>query len=251
MVSAAIAARARSRRPARSRYGRGPAVSRFISAAIGASLATARSTSAVLKVENCAPPNSLQHLGLGCVGQRRVDADQVVGLGTRLEPRLLARQRLRIGLRLADLLRDRVGVVGQVDARIVGRIRLRHLLGAVAQGHDARRRALDHRLGEREERVAEAVRVDRLGEIVVELLRDVAAELEMLLLVLADRHMGRAIDQDVGRHQARIGEQPDRGVLAVLAGLLLELGHAVEPAHAGDAVEHPGELGVLGAPGSG
>ena len=85
---------------------------------------------------------------------------------------------------------------------------------------------------QREERIAEAVRADRLGEVVVELLRDVAAELEMLLLVLADRHVRRAIDQDVGRHQARIGVKPDRGVLAVLAGLLLELGHAVEPAHA-------------------
>jgi hypothetical protein len=41
-----------------------------------------------------------------------------------------------------------------------------------------------------------------------------------------------------------IGEQPDRRVLAVLAGLLLELGHPVEPADAGDAVEDPGELGV-------
>ena len=43
-----------------------------------------------------------------------------------------------------------------------------------------------------------------------------------------------------------IGVEPDRGVLAVLAGLLLELGHAVEPADARDAIEDPGELGVLG-----
>ena len=63
----------------------------------------------------------------------------------------LGRQRLGIGLGLADLLGDGVGVVGQVDARIVGRVRLRHLLRAVAQAHDARRRALDQRLGQREE----------------------------------------------------------------------------------------------------
>jgi hypothetical protein len=68
----------------------------------------------------------------------------------------------------------------------------------------------------------------------------------MLLLVFADRHVGRAINQDVGRHQIGIDVEPDRGVLAVLAGLLLELRHAVEPADAGDAIEHPGELGVLG-----
>ena len=85
-----------------------------------------------------------------------------------------------------------------------------------------------------------------VAEVVVEFLRDVARQLEMLLLVLADRHMRGAIDQNVGRHQVRIGVEPDRGVLAVLAGLLLELGHAVEPAHARDAIEHPGELGVLG-----
>ena len=96
---------------------------------------------------------------------------------------------------------------------------------------------------------AEAVRraIDA-GKVVVEFLGDVAGQLQMLLLVVADRHMRGAVDQDVGGHQVRIGEQPDRGVLAVLAGLLLELRHAVEPAHAGDAVEDPGELGVLGDP---
>ncbi len=68
----------------------------------------------------------------------------------------------------------------------------------------------------------------------------------MLLLVFADRHMGGAIDQNVGRHQRRISVEADRGVLAVLAGLLLELRHAVEPAEPGDAIENPGKLGVLG-----
>ncbi len=67
----------------------------------------------------------------------------------------------------------------------------------------------------------------------------------MLLLVFANRHVGGAVHQNVGRHQVRIDVQADRGVLAVLAGLLLELGHAVEPTHARDAIEHPGELGVL------
>ena len=68
----------------------------------------------------------------------------------------------------------------------------------------------------------------------------------MLFLVLADRHMGRAIDQDIGRHQRRISVESDRRILAVLAGLLLELRHAVEPAEPGHAIEHPGEFGVLG-----
>ena len=83
------------------------------------------------------------------------------------------------------------------------------------------------------------------AKVGVELLRDVAGELEMLLLVLADRHVRCPVEQDVGGHQHRIGEQPDRRVLPVLAGLLLELRHAARPAHPGDAVEDPGELGVL------
>src|SRR5712692_5700604 len=68
----------------------------------------------------------------------------------------------------------------------------------------------------------------------------------MLLLVLAHRHMSGAIGQDVGRHQCRIGVKTDRGILAVLSRLLLELRHAVEPAEPRNAIEHPGELGMLG-----
>jgi hypothetical protein len=75
-------------------------------------------------------------------------------------------------------------------------------------------------------------------------LADVAGELEVLLLVLADRHVGRLVDQDIGRHQHRIGVEADRRGFTVLARLLLELRHAVHPADAGDAVEHPGKLGM-------
>jgi hypothetical protein len=105
------------------------------------------------------------------------------------------------------------------------------------------------RLGEGEEGLAVPVRDDGGCEVVVELHRDVPRQLEVLLLVLADRNMGRPVGQDVGGHQGRVGEEADGGVLPVLARLLLELRHAVEPAHAGDAVEHPGELGVLVDPG--
>ncbi len=68
----------------------------------------------------------------------------------------------------------------------------------------------------------------------------------MLALVLADRHMRRMVGQDIGRHQIGVDIEPGRGVLAVLARLLLELGHPVEPADAGDAVEYPGkpDMGV-------
>ena len=91
-----------------------------------------------------------------------------------------------------------------------------------------------------------SVRRDRGGEIEIEFLRDVAGKFEMLLLVLANRDMRRAIGKNVGGHQTGIGIKPDGGVLAVLAGLFLELRHAIEPADARHAIEHPGELGMLG-----
>src|SRR4029077_2154633 len=68
----------------------------------------------------------------------------------------------------------------------------------------------------------------------------------MLLLVFADRHMGGAINQNIGSHQRRIGVEADRSILAILAGLLLELRHAGKPTQPRHAIEYPGELGVLG-----
>ncbi len=68
----------------------------------------------------------------------------------------------------------------------------------------------------------------------------------MLLLVLADRDMGGVIEQNVGGHQVRIDIEAGGRILAVLAGLLLELGHAVEPTEARHAIEDPGKLGVAG-----
>src|SRR3712207_8391365 len=68
-----------------------------------------------------------------------------------------------IGLRLAHLLGDCVGIVREVDARIIGRVRFRHLLRAVAERHDPGGRALDHRLGQREEGLAEDRKSTRLN----------------------------------------------------------------------------------------
>ena len=68
----------------------------------------------------------------------------------------------------------------------------------------------------------------------------------MLLLVFADRYMGRAVEQDIGRLEGRIGIEAEGSLLPVLAGLFLELGHPVHPAEPDDAIENPGELGVGG-----
>src|SRR3546814_9274089 len=75
---------------------------------------------------------------------------------------------------LLHLLHHRVGIVGQVDAAHVRRVGLGHLRAAVAQAHDPRRARRDDRFGQGEDRTILA------REIIVELLCDVARELEML-----------------------------------------------------------------------
>ena len=83
------------------------------------------------------------------------------------------------------------------------------------------------------------------AEVIVEFLGDVARQLQMLLLVFAHRHMGRLVNQDVGGHQHRIGVEPHAGAFLVLAGFLLELGHAVHPAQPRHAIEDPAQLGMF------
>ena len=105
------------------------------------------------------------------------------------------------------------------------------------RGHDARRGGGDEGLGQGEQLDA---------EVGVELRRDVARQLEMLLLVLADGDVGRLIGEHVRGLEHRVGEQADARAFAVLAGLVLPLRHAVEPAHPRSAGEQPFELGMRG-----
>ncbi len=148
---------------------------------------------------------------------------------------IVAGQRLRVGLGPADFQRDRLRVIGHVDARIFRRIGFRHLFGAVAQAHHPRRFAEYLRLGQRKE-LALVAPVEGAG--------DVARQFQMLLLILADRHMRRLVEQDVGRHQHRVGIEAEPGEVALLAGLFLELGHPVEPAERRHAAEQPAEFGM-------
>ena len=69
-------------------------------------------------------------------------------------------------------------------------------------------------------------------------------ELEMLGLVFTNRDRVRLVDQDVGRLQDRIGEDPE--VLPGPIGFLLELGHSLQLPEAGQSAEDPGQLDVLG-----
>ena len=77
---------------------------------------------------------------------------------------------------------------------------------------------------------------------------NLARQFKVLFLILADRHMGCLVQQDVSSHQDRIGIEAERGHFLLLAGLFLELGHAVEPAHRGQGGEQPGKFGMTGNP---
>ena len=88
---------------------------------------------------------------------------------------------------------------------------------------------------------------ERLREAAVEPLRDVARQLEVLALVLADRHQLGVVGQHVGGLQHRVGEQADGGGVAALPRrLVLELRHPRRLPEAGEAAQHPGQLGVGG-----
>jgi hypothetical protein len=62
---------------------------------------------------------------------------------------------------------------------------------------------------------------------VIEALGDVARELEMLPLVVADRDEVGLVEQDVAGHQNRVGEECGGDEL-LFRRLLLELGHPAE-----------------------
>ncbi len=78
----------------------------------------------------------------------------------------------------------------------------------------------------------------------VELLGDIAGQFQVLTLVFTDRYMGCLVDQDIGGLQHGVGIETHRSALLVLAGLVLELSHTIEPAEAGDTVQQPGQFAV-------
>ncbi len=82
---------------------------------------------------------------------------------------------------------------------------------------------------------------------VIEAARDLARDLDVRHLILADRHVLRAVQQDVGRLQQRIAEKPVRGeiLLRELRLLVLVGGNALEPAERRDHGQEQVQLGVL------
>jgi fructose-1,6-bisphosphatase/inositol monophosphatase family enzyme len=73
----------------------------------------------------------------------------------------------------------------------------------------------------------------------------VPGELQVLELVLAHRHRGGPVQQDVGGLQDRVVQEPRRNRLEA-GRLVLVLRHPLEVTHRGHRVEEPRELRVLG-----
>ena len=88
---------------------------------------------------------------------------------------------------------------------------------------------------------------ERVAVAVVEGADDLARQLEVGGLVLADRDERRLVDDDVGRLEDRVGEQPVVDVVGLLLLLLLVGRGPLQPAHRGHGRQQPRQLGVLGA----
>ena len=87
---------------------------------------------------------------------------------------------------------------------------------------------------------------ERVSESVVEAHRHVAGDLDVLALVLADRHLFGVVQDDVGSLQRRVGEQPGGDEVAfAFGGLVLELRHSTQFAERHRAFHHPTQLAVL------
>ena len=90
---------------------------------------------------------------------------------------------------------------------------------------------------------------DREGVAVpgVPALGQVTGELQVLALVIAHGDEVGVVEQDVGGHEGRVDEEANPGpkLFATFGRLVLPLGHPVQLAHAGGALEQPGQFGVL------
>ena len=85
-----------------------------------------------------------------------------------------------------------------------------------------------------------------LAVVAIEADRQIPRQFKMLPLILPDRHEVCLIKQDVRGHQDRIVKHSDTDILELLSGLVLKLRHPLQLGHARNAIENPGQLGMLG-----
>ena len=85
-----------------------------------------------------------------------------------------------------------------------------------------------------------------LAEPTVEPQCDVPRDLHVLTLVVAHGDLLGVVEQDVSRHESRIGEQPGGDELGLaFVGLVLELGHPAQLAVGHHALHDPRQFGVF------
>ena len=113
--------------------------------------------------------------------------------------------RLAVSDGALEFAQDGIGIVLQRDKRVLVFVRLGHLFGGVLQRADPRTGFHDIRFRHSEHRAIQTV----------EPLRNIAGQLTMLLLVRAHRHIVRLVQQNVRRHQRRIGKQTEIDVVGV------------------------------------
>ena len=127
------------------------------------------------------------------------------------DPRLLGRAAdlaAGVGDRALELLLDRRRLVEHVHGALGEPPVVDILLVGILQVHDPRADLGDAVLGHDQHLLA-------VAEPRVEAPRDVAHQLEVLALVLADRHLVRAVGEHVGRLQHRVEQQPRGDQLAL------------------------------------
>ena len=91
--------------------------------------------------------------------------------------------------------------------------------------------SLDARLGQLQD----------FAEGLVHLDREIARHLDMLLLVAPHRHDVAVVNQNIGRHQDRIGEKSGRRGQAARDFVLVGMG-AFQQSHRRDRAQDPGQL---------
>src|SRR5579884_3826306 len=172
-------------------------------------------------------------LGDRPAGRHRQDLDQVRHAGLLLGP--VEHLAAGVGDGRPELPADRVGRVEDEHGALQRPAGRRHLPRRVLEVHDPRADVGEDALRDRE----------RMTVAGVEALRDVARELDVLALVVADGHDVGLVEEDVARHQHGVGEEAGRDELLALA-LILELSHPAELAEAGDRRQQPRRLRVRG-----
>ena len=164
-------------------------------------------------------------------GSGAVDREEVRNAG--LVVLVKADGGLAVGHGALELAHDIFGLVHEEDAAVgVG---LGHFVLGIAEAHDARAHLGDERLGE----------LEGIGEGIVEARADVAAELDMLALILADGDEVGLVEQDIGGHEHGIGKQARGDIICMLLRFHFELRHARQLAELRIAAQHPRKLRML------